>query len=977
MSSTHPMLVRFEPRSWKLDFCLAITALLLWNLLGTIEIGVGFAADPFRSALDVRGWLSQWPWLPWILAAIALTGAFLRCRSDQTAYPSIQSMLRRVTYVCGAVFLLKLLSLWNPAGYVLPYLSLLWSPHANWALNASFLLPVITRMPAHWMRDLRLLSNARVAVAAFLLSAITFCGYTLYFCQITMLHGDEGQYLLVTQSLIQDGDMDLTNNIQPEKISEFHVLDSFGIHKAPGSPSGKIHSVHPIGLSILLVPAYMIGLDLWDNPRLGCALTVSLMAAGCVSLMLAWLLRLQIPRWAAVAAATSTAVTGPFFLYTTQLFPDLPGLLLILIALCSLAHWQLPGGTYRSWGRWEVLWLALLSATLAFLPFLHARFAPVALLAGIGVLMQVRHNPNPRAAWTAVTIVFVFAIVSLLRFNIAFSGDWLGPFRPGNAWGEGAIDIGTWWTSLPGHWLHGGVGLINSSPIYLFSPLGLAVLAKMRDRRLAIGLGVYLMTAAVNGMHPDWKFGFCFPARFLVTSLPCLVLGLAMAFTQIVRRPGLSFFFLFALAISLESIWINIQLTEESYQGNNLFARTLNHYYPWQAHFNSDETSGFLAETVFVILLLAGLFAPQLGLRLERRWTRPIFLVATSLIPTAWGQLERTTSRLNTATSHFIGRLKEDSSVKTRMAALNLPVKPLGFPLAEDGSIEVNEGRHGHGLVARSYMPNLEPGTYVLKLPDLRVEHEGSTPPAHLLLLRRETVHAKSIWETRMSLPLHRGSSSPELIFHINRTALGYTYLHFSGLGSTSLKRAILLYAPGFGTLKTHEIHRVVGSERPSPDAPLAQVARFPALEAGSYALTAELSGTTAHTLFHPSVRYVAGEQSDEHPDLTSPPIALAVFVEAGEPAVTEARIRSWFGSKRDLISVADQTHPVVPLIETVQPPWWLAVPVLGAEKFRLDFSLFKGDAVWVALKYAGSLDISIDHLVLTQITPPHRRPTD
>ena len=113
--------------------------------------------------------------------------------------------------------------------------------------------------PAPWSRFnlgrfVRCLSNRSLCAAAFLVSAVVFSGYTLYFCQITMLHGDEGQYLLVTQSLIRDGDMDLTNNVEPENIREFHVIDSFGLHKAPGSPAGKLHSVHPIGLSILLVP---------------------------------------------------------------------------------------------------------------------------------------------------------------------------------------------------------------------------------------------------------------------------------------------------------------------------------------------------------------------------------------------------------------------------------------------------------------------------------------------------------------------------------------------------------------------------------------------------------------------------------------------------------------------------------------------------------------------------------------------------
>ena len=950
-------------RSWQLDFCLAATAIFLWNLLNAVDIRLGFGTGPLFFSLDIRAWQSTWPWMPWVVSTLGLSGTFLRARRDDPDPGPIRRLLLRVTGLCAALILLRLFSLSEAAGYLLPYLSLLWSPHGNWTLNALFLLPLLNALSTRATR-VRGLSNRGLCALAFLTGAVLFCGYTLYFCQVTMLHGDEGQYLLVTQSLIRDGDMDLTNNIAPENIREFHVLDSFGIHKAPGSPAGKMHSVHPIGLSILLVPSYMAGLELWQNPRVACALTMALMGAGCVALMLAWLLRLQLPRWAALAAVGIAASTGPLFLYTTQIFPDLPALLIALIALCALARWQVPGGSYRSWGRLEPLWLALLSAALACLPFLHARFTPIALLAGAGIVLQIRGNPRPAVALAPVAGVLVAALALLLQFNLAFSGDWLGPFRPGNAWQEGALDVETWWTSLPGHWLHGGVGLVNSTPIYLYSLLGLALLAKNRDRRLLIGAALYVSTAVVNGMHPDWKFGFCMPARFLVTSLPFLVLGLAVAMRPIARNPGLAFIALFACCVSLDSIWMNLVLTEESYVGDNLFARSINHYYPWQAHFNSDETLGFLTETFFVVLLLSGLFARHLSARLGARRAGWALLGTTAMIPMAWGHTESLTSRLRTTTSHFMNRLDAGGGIGSRkIVGYDLNLEPLSVPPQKDGSIEAVGGMHSSGLVARAYMPILEPGSYVLKLSDVRVRPaEAGLAPAHLLMLRRETVHAKSIWETRMALPLI-ADRDYEMRFRIDRTLLGFTYVHFSGSGSLQLHRARLLHSPRLRNPIGREIHRAAGGIRASPETPLAQVARFPGVKPGDYSVTAELSGTTAHTL---AAR-------------ASFPIVMAVFVEETEAAAEamESRIRSWFGSKRDLYSVAQQGQPVLPPIETVQPPWWMAIPVLGADRFRLDFSVVEVADVWVTLKYAGPLDIALDQFVLKQIEPEIGGPVD
>jgi hypothetical protein len=232
-----------------------------------------------------------------------------------------------------------------------------------------------------------------------------------------------------------------------------------------------------------------------------------------------------------------------------------------------------------------------------------------------------------------------------------------------------------------------------------------------------------------------------------------------------------------------------------------------------------------------------------------------------------------------------------------------------------------------------------------------------------LLVLRRETVHAKSPWETRTIVPLTADRALTEVIFHINRTALGFTYLHFSGSGSILLRQARLLHSPGFGKLTKREIHRAEGGERASPEVPLAHVARFPSVQPGSYSVDARLNGTTAHTLV----------------DRASSPIVMAVFLEETESGggTIRSRIRSWFGSKRDLVSLAAQGRPVFPQAESIQPPWWMAIPVLGADKYQLDFSVFEPVDVWVALKYDGPLDIVLDEIVLTQIDPGHRRPVD
>ena len=207
-------------------------------------------------------------------------------------------------------------------------------------------------------------------------------------------------------------------------------------------PRAKIHSVHPIGLSVGLVPAYWWGLTRWENPRLASVLFMVLLASLCVPLIFFYLTRLGAECWAALLATGIMALTGPFFHYTNQLYPEIPALLIALITLLALAHWQVPGGSYRSLGRWEVPLLGGLTLLLCSLPFLHPRYTPLGLLCGAGVLLQAWHSPRRHLALSIVGLVVAAGLYTLITFHYAFSDDWMGPLRPGSgAWAEDALDL--------------------------------------------------------------------------------------------------------------------------------------------------------------------------------------------------------------------------------------------------------------------------------------------------------------------------------------------------------------------------------------------------------------------------------------------------------------------------------------------------------------------------------------------------------
>ena len=767
--------------------------------------------------------------------------------------------------------------------------------------------------------------------------------YALYFCQVTMLHGDEGQYLRVTQSLLHDGDMDLANNL--DQTGEFHVM-GFAVHKAPGSPGNKVHSVHPIGLSAALLPAYWWGLDQWQNPRLASALFMALLAGICVPLTFLYLARLGAEPWAALLATSIMAVTGPFFHYTNQLYPEVPGLFIILVAVLALAHWQVPGGSYRSWGPWEVPLLGLLTLLLCCLPFLHPRLAPVGVLCGAGVLLQAWHCPRRPLALGIVGMVGAVGLWAVIAFNYAFSGDWLGPFLPGNAWNEGALEMATWRISLPGHWLQAAKGILNSSPVYFFTLFGLLALARKRDRRLVVVGGLFVATAAVHGLHPGWTFGYGFPARFLVTALPVLVLGLAWALPLLLRNGTTTFFLAFSLVISLETVLDTLMLTESAYEGDNLIHRSINQFYPLNQHFFPAGQQGLpLLDLAFWGLLLAALFLRPRQYRL--RWG---LAVSAALAPFLWSRTEALTQRLPESLSAHVAHLFEAGP---RIASKESVFVPL-LRLTEDatgpnGSLHARAGGTSPGLVNSSLMGVLHPGTYRLTFPGLRVDPPNGQVSGHFIIAKLYTSEVVSPWSSRSGYSLVGGEVEEEysLTFAVDQPGIGYTYCEYSGHGELALDEIRVTFSPTSTQRNSVEILRVSHESR---ERPIKAAVSFADLSAGHYRVGFDFTGSTFASFF----------------DREPAPIRTAVFT---GPASSDqlARLSSrWLDTIEYRWATVTTPDYFRPLQEGVHPPWWLSIPFTDDHHARhLRFGLARTGDVHVLVHYDGPADLDLTEIVL------------
>ena len=915
-------------RPFAVDLGLAAGIFCAWLALCGFSPVVAAAADELRLAVRPGPYRPQWPPVgPAAIGAVALVLAWVRHRTPSVR-SALHERLQRATLLAAVLLTLRLLALFDPLVYVFPYLTLLWSPHALWAIALVFLgyvhLP-LTR--ASWSpRKTYLAAGALFAVCLPL-----YMLYTLYFCQVTMLHADEGQYLRVTQSLVHDGDMNLANNLDVEQIKEFHVRD-FGVNKASASPEGKVHSAHPIGLSIALVPAYWWGLEQWENPRLATALFIALFGGACVPLLFIFLIRLGAEPRAALAATSMVAITGPYFYYSNQIYPEIPAVAIVLTTSIALAHWQTPGGAYRSLGRWEIPLLALLTLLLCCLPLIHPRLGPLGLVCGAGVLLQAW---NSRGRWLCLSLIGLVVATSLygiLAYHYAYNNDWLGPLRPGSGpWGGNPFDIDTLGISIPGHWLEDRGGILNTSPIYFFALPGLLALGRLRDRRVLFAASIYVTTAGIYGLHTLWNVGYDFPARFMMTALPALGIGLAWALPVLMRKATIFFSLAIALTVSLESIVHTLALPEAGYNGYNLLGRSINRFYPFQMHFLSSDQQDLPTPD----LAFWGLLTAALCFRSNHAVLRAAVIAAAAFAPFFWSRSDAISTRLENSRSPYMPLLAKE--IAPMRFDFEVPLEPVGDRASDsDGRLRARPGhtpagRVGYSRISTPLLGTPHPGIYRLNLRGLQVKSPDREISGYLTLARRYTFPAVSEWGTSFNYPLTGGKveGDQSLIFGIHRPRLCYIHTLYTGTGDLTLEgiRATFFATPYLPEPKVSEIHRKTYETH---EKPIRAVHRFQNLPEGIYRVRFNLTGSTFSRFF----------------ERRPAPIRTAVYT---------------------------LPPPARPLAQGAHPPWWLSIPFAGDEASELRFILDKTQDVHVLLQYDGKSELDLTEIVLYRETYDHR----
>jgi hypothetical protein len=415
--------------------------------------------------------------------------------------------------------------------------------------------------------------------------ALAFAVYlTVFLVMRPATTGDEPHYLITAESIAYDGDVDLTNDYASRdrtlKVVNVFPLDT-NLQAADYTHSGKVRPLHGVGLSAYLAP--FVALGGLTGARIGMLLIAALLADQLYRL----LRDLRFPWLYRNLAWIAAAFCLPVLVFTNQIYPELPGALLLLVALRILIR-----------GARSPAALALGSAAAAALVWLHVRYLSLSIAVIVGLAFAacyelrrdaVRRDPGHRAPrnllnriryagtevtqgvvsgvrhWRTVALPLVVPYAFGLGLLALCFQRWYGSPLPGAsyaAFSTSSVGSAGWnfiYTFVLRDILDPVDGWIPFAPVHWIGFAALGCLVVRFGWRAAAGLAVavgYELLVASVGPSVGWGF----PARYPMIVIPLIAIPLAVAIQEL---RAARFIFWPLLTISLVFAWAAVR----NYQG--------------------------------------------------------------------------------------------------------------------------------------------------------------------------------------------------------------------------------------------------------------------------------------------------------------------------------------------------------------------------------------------------------------------------
>jgi hypothetical protein len=361
------------------------------------------------------------------------------------------------------------------------------------------------------------------------LAALAFFAAIAFGARDMVPGGDEPHYLILAQSILYDGDLQIENNHARADYAPYFRGTLRPDYLVRGQ-NGAIYSIHAPGLSAIIAPAYAVA-----GYR---GVVILLLVVAAAGVALAWKLAFDItgrPSAAWFAAACLAAAT-PIAFHTFTIYPDGPGAVLTLTGAWALIRLRTASRQSASSGSEtasvpgsRAAWF-FHGVALGVLPWIHTRFAILAGLLGVFVLLRM---PRTREGLGRAAAFLAFPVAAAAAWFAYF---WIiyGAPNPDAPYGDFFRTQASWsfvTGGLAGVLFDQQFGMVVYAPVFLIALAGWGRLLK-RDRRLALELAVLVIPYMIATTHLRmWWGGWSAPARFSVAVLwlACIPLAAAWA----------------------------------------------------------------------------------------------------------------------------------------------------------------------------------------------------------------------------------------------------------------------------------------------------------------------------------------------------------------------------------------------------------------------------------------------------------------
>jgi hypothetical protein len=431
----------------------------------------GAAASPHGVLLGVPGWAA--------VGVVLAAGAGVLLVAARTE--------GRLSAALGLVPLLFLLA----AGLRIPGLA---------ALSGRGMAPIVLAVLA------AVLSAARPAWSRTVFFPAVLVLYLLIAARVQHQvgpNGDEPHYLMVAESLWRDHDLSLEADYAEGRYRAFYDGPLAPHYRVRGR-NGAIYSLHAVGLSILILPAWIIA----GYP--GVSFFMALLAA-----VLAREIRELVRSWTeedplAEGVGWLVALGPPLVHYAGLVFTEVPAALIVAAALRR-------GTGTAALGTRQA---AVLGTAIAVLPWLNVRYAPLAVLVLAFVLWT---RPTLRTG-AALVLPTVASAVGIAFYHFVLYGF----FDPRRVYGRRPeLSLAVVPEGLPGLFLDQEYGLLAYAPVFALAIPGFFHVWRKDARRGAVLLALVAVVLGTASTWPMWRGGWNPPARFLVPVVPVLAAALA------------------------------------------------------------------------------------------------------------------------------------------------------------------------------------------------------------------------------------------------------------------------------------------------------------------------------------------------------------------------------------------------------------------------------------------------------------------